>query len=85
MIFSKQRLWYNTSRERVISTIRSAPCSPKTVLAQQLLTQIFQNLTTDPRLMYCDEAIFDSAKITHDGQQWIVSFEALVEKRDFKI
>lgn len=85
MEFQHQKFYYNTSSERVRVTIRSAPCAPRSQQAQTILVQIMQNMIEDPRLMYCDNNMFDNMTTRHDGTQWVIIMESIVPKKDFQI
>ncbi len=85
MDFQRQRFYYNISTERVRVTVRSVSCAPKTLEAQAVLTEILQNMAQDPRLMYCDDQMFDSMRTNHDGTQWVIIMEAIVQKKEFQI
>ncbi len=85
MNFQHQKFYYNPSAERSRTTIRSAPCDPKTVTAQTFLVEIMENLISDPRLMHCDNALFDNMTIRHDGTMWVIIMEAIVPKKDLQL
>lgn len=75
-----KRFFYNTSTDRVVVTLKSSPCVAKSVESRFYITEIFQNLASCPELLNCDTETFEKASILHDGQQWILTAEALVPK-----
>lgn len=85
MRFSKRRQYFNMSSERVVATIYSEPCPATGTEAVRHLTAVFENLVADPRLMQCDEKIFDICRIAHDGNSWVMTMEALVPRKDFQV
>lgn len=85
MQFNRRRHYFNITQERVVMTIYSEPCQPKSLSSLNNLTAIFTNLVADPRLMQCDDAVFDNCRITHDGNCWVMTMEALVPRREFQV
>lgn len=85
MDFQTQKFYFNTSSERVRTTIRSVACANKSQMAQSVLVEIYANLISDPRLMYCDNQMFDNMTTRHDGTQWVIVMEAIVPKKEFQL
>ena len=85
MQVSRRRHYYNLTQERVTVTIYSAPCESKSMDAQRALTEIFMNIINDPRLIQCDDVLFDSCRIGHDGTRWVLNMEAMVPRREFNV
>lgn len=85
MQFDRRRHHFNMTQERVVVTVRSRPCQPKTQQAQQALTDVMQNFINDPRLMSCGDGLFDTSRLTHDGQSWVWIFESLEPRKDLNV
>lgn len=73
------------STERVVITIRSMPCKPRTLDAVAALTAVMQNLMNDPRLMACDDLLFDHSRLVHDGNTWVWTFESMEPRKDLNL
>ncbi len=76
-----KRLYFNTTTERVLVEIKSAPCVKKTIEARAALVEILQNCVNNQNLLHCDAELLERATITHDGTRWVFRSEALVLKQ----
>ena len=75
-----KRFFFNESGDRVVVTIRSAPCEVGEVSARMALAEMFQNVCNNPEFLYCDSKPFERGTITHDGARWVFVVEAIVPK-----
>lgn len=69
----------DTVRTRV--RIESDPCEKGSVFARQLASMLFQNLADDPSLTLCGYEPFQTFKMHHNGERWIIELESIVRRQ----
>ena len=75
------RVWYNSSTEKIIIMLESIECRQDNMTAAVVLHTVLKSIVDDPRLIECGEAkIFETATITHNGTRWVMKLEALVPR-----
>jgi hypothetical protein len=68
------------SRIRTTVRLEGEDCSPQTPQALLLQRVLFQTLADNFDLLNCGLEPFQTLRVFHDGQRWIVEVEAVYEK-----
>lgn len=77
----QQRLYYNSSTDRVITTIESIPCVVSTQDSSKVFLDMMNQIMDDPQILATGgDFPFDKATITHTGACWQFKTETLVIK-----
>jgi len=77
----QQRLYYNSSTDRVIVTIESIPCVVSTQESGQVFMKMMQEILDDSKILNTGgDFPFDKASIIHTGACWQFKSETLVIK-----
>jgi hypothetical protein len=77
-----RRFFFNVSSDRVVVTIKSAPCAPDSVESRMALAEVLQNCLMRPDFLNCDSRFFEKGTIIHDGGRWVFTVEAIVQKTE---
>lgn len=66
----------NDSESRYIVRIEDVPSASKTQEARMRQYDLLKTLTSTPGLLDCGNLAFQSLKMWHDGEKWIIEMEA---------
>lgn len=66
----------NDDQSRFEVTITGTPCQPNTQMSRFHAIEILSALATVPGLADCGITPFQSLKMQHDGEKWVVVLEA---------
>jgi hypothetical protein len=67
-----------TIRYRV--RIESDPCEQGSDLAERFRFMLLQNIVDNPALVACGYSPFQTLRMTHTGQCWVIEAEAIVAR-----
>lgn len=66
----------NDSESRYVVRIEDEPSVPKTMGARLRQYELLKTLTSTPGLMDCGNLPYQSMRMWHDGEKWIIEMEA---------
>ena len=64
--------------------IESDPCEKDSPLANQFRYMLLQNIVDNPVLVACGLEPFQTLRMAHNGQCWVIEVEAIVRKTNAK-
>jgi hypothetical protein len=68
-------------QERIRVRIESDPCEKGSLLAREYKMSLLHNLAANPSLLQCGDQDFQTMKMFHNGDRWLIEAEALVDRR----
>ena len=67
---------------RTRARIESDACEKGSLHARQIATSLFQNIADDPSLLLCGYEQFQTLKMHHNGERWVIELEAIVRRQN---